>query len=71
MARESPVAVQVRPHALLLLDSGAGILGPAGSYLLDRLGHGGAVAALLAVVAGWTLLPLALATTAVKRRDGS
>ena len=59
-----------RVVALLLLDSGAGILGPAGAYLLDRLGHGGAVAALLAVVAGWTLLPLALATTAVKRRDG-
>ena len=59
-----------RVSALLLLDSEAGILGPTGAYLLDRLGHGGAVAALLAVVVGWTLLPLALARAVVTRRDG-
>ena len=59
-----------RVSALLLLDSEAGILGPTGAYLLDRLGHGGAIVALLAVVVGWTVLPLALATAAVKRRDG-
>ena len=59
-----------RVSALLLLDSEAGILGPTGAYLLDRLGHVGAIAALLAVVIGWTLVPLALATAAVRRRDG-
>lgn len=59
-----------RVSALLLLDSEAGILGPTGAYLLDRLGHGGAVAALLAVVIGWTLVPLALAKAVVTRRDG-
>ena len=59
-----------RVSALLLLDSEAGILGPTGAYLLDRLGYGGAIAALFAVVIGWTLVPLALATTAVRRRDG-
>lgn len=58
-----------RASALLFLDSEAGILGPTGAYLLDRLGHGGATVALLAVVVGWTLLPLALATAIVKRRD--
>ena len=59
-----------RVSALLLLDSEAGILGPTGAYLLDRLGRDGALVTLVAVVVGWTLLPLALATTAVKRRDG-
>ena len=59
-----------RVSALLLLDSEAGILGPTGAYLLDRLGHVGAIAALLAVVIGWTLVPLALATAVVRRRDG-
>ncbi len=59
-----------RVSALLLLDPGAGVLGPTGAYLLDRLGHGGAVAALLAVVVAWTVLPLALATASVTRRDG-
>ena len=59
-----------RVSALLLLDAGAGVLGPTGAYLLDRLGHGGAVGALLAVVVAWTVLPLALATAGVTRRDG-
>ena len=59
-----------RVSALLLLDSEAGILGPTGAYLLNRLGRDGALVTLVAVVVGWTLLPLALATTAVKRRDG-
>ncbi len=59
-----------RVSALLLLDSEAGILGPTGAYLLDQLGHTGAVAALLAVVVAWTVLPIALATAAVTRRDG-
>ncbi len=59
-----------RVSALLLLDSEAGILGPTGAYLIERLGHAGAIVALLAVVVAWTVLPLGLATAGVRRRDG-
>lgn len=56
--------------ALLVLDTGAGVLGPTGAYLLTRLGHDGALAALLAVVVTWTIVPLVLAVQGVLRRDG-
>lgn len=59
-----------RVSAMLLLDAGAGVLGPTGAYLLERLGREGAIAGLLAVVVGWTVLPLALATAGVTRREG-
>ncbi len=59
-----------RVAALLLVDASAGVLGSTGAYLLDRLGHGGAVAVLLAVVGAWTALPLALAVGGVTARDG-
>ncbi len=59
-----------RVSALLLLDSEASILGPTGAYLIERLGHAGAIVALLAVVVAWTVLPLGLATAGVRRRDG-
>ena len=59
-----------RVSALLLLDAGAGVLGPTGAYLVDRLGQGGAIAVLLAVVGGWIALPLTLAVEGVTRRDG-
>ena len=59
-----------RVAALLLLDAQAGVLGPTGAYLLGRLGSEGALLALVAVVAVWTVVPLALAARAVARRDG-
>ena len=59
-----------RVAGLLLLDAQAGVLGPTGAYLVGRLGHDGALVALLAVVVAWTLIPLALAVRGVARRDG-
>ena len=59
-----------RVAALLVLDAGAGVLGPTGAYLLGRLGHDGALVALLAVVVTWTIVPLVLAVQGILRRDG-
>ncbi len=59
-----------RVAALLVLDPGAGVLGPTGAYLVERLGRDGAAAALMAVVGAWTALSLGLATIGVRRRDG-
>ncbi len=59
-----------RVAALLVLDAEAGVLGPTGAYLLGRIGQGGALLALLAVVAAWTIVPLLLAARSAARRDG-
>lgn len=59
-----------RVAALLLLDAEAGILGPTGAYLIGRLGHDGAVLALVGVVLAWTAVPLLVAIRFMSRRDG-
>lgn len=59
-----------RLAALLLLDAQGGVLGPVGLYLVDRLGAIGSVAALVAVIGAWVLVPLGLAVRSIARRDG-
>lgn len=58
-----------RVAALLLLDASAGVLGPTGTYLLERLGTGGAGLTLWSVLLAWVATPLALAVAIVGRRD--
>lgn len=57
-----------RVLALLVIDHGTS-LGPFGAYLTDALGRAGAIVALVASLAAWTVVPLAVAGRAVSRRD--
>ena len=57
-----------RVLALLVIDDGAG-LGTFGTYLVDRMGTGGAAAALLGSLACWTAAPLWVAGRVTHRRD--
>lgn len=59
-----------RTASLPVLDAAGGALGPTGAYLIDRFGRDGAVAVFVAVVAGWTAVPLVAATAIAARRDG-
>ncbi len=58
-----------RLAALLLLDASGTVLGPLGTYLLDRFGILGAHALLLGALAAWTGVPLVLAGRVLARRD--
>jgi ABC-type transport system involved in multi-copper enzyme maturation permease subunit len=58
-----------RVASLLLLDASGGALGTMGLYLDDTVGRGGSVALLLAALTLWIVLPLALASFVLGRRD--
>jgi hypothetical protein len=55
--------------ALLLLDASGSALGTMGLYLDETLGRVASLALLLAALAAWMLLPLALAVVVLRRRD--
>jgi Cu-processing system permease protein len=54
--------------ALLGADPGAAALGPFGTYLLERFGTTGSTVLLGSAIAAWTLLPLLVARSALRRR---
>ena len=54
--------------ALLAANPSGTALGPFGSYLITRFGDGGATVILAAAIAAWTLVPLAVAAWALRRR---
>lgn len=58
-----------RLAALLLLDASGSVLGPLGTYLVERAGGRGAFALLGAVLAGWIAVPLVGAARALRGRD--
>lgn len=58
-----------RLAALLLLDAGATMLGPLGSYLVGRLGAAGSIGLLGVVLAAWTVVPLGLGIRTLRGRD--
>jgi Cu-processing system permease protein len=58
-----------RVAALLLLDASGSALGTMGLYLDETLGRVASLALLLAALAAWMLLPLALAVVVLQRRD--
>jgi integral membrane sensor domain MASE1 len=53
--------------ALLGADPGAAALGPFGTYLLERFGTTGSTVLLGSAIAAWTLLPLLVARSALRR----
>lgn len=58
-----------RLAALLLLDAGGSVLGPLGTYLVERTGGGGALALLGMVLVGWIGVPVVGAALALRGRD--
>ncbi len=58
-----------RVLALLALDPEGGALGPAGTFVLTRLGLLPAVGVLIATLLAWVAVPLALAARILARRD--
>lgn len=64
----NPVDV-ARVLAVLRLSPDLDVLGPAGAYLHDTLGAGGAAVMLGAALAGWLAVPLAGAAWAFHRQD--
>ncbi len=64
----NPVDV-ARVLAVLRLSPDLDVLGPAGAYLHDALGAGGAAVMLGAALAGWLAVPLAGAAWAFHRQD--
>lgn len=59
----------VRILAVLSLDPEMQVLGPLGAYMYKTFGTGGSSAVLLAGVAAWTLVPLAIATAIFRKQD--
>jgi Cu-processing system permease protein len=59
----------VRILAVLTIDGDGRSLGSFGAHLLDRFGSSGSRLVLLAGVAAWIAVPLAVARAAVRRRD--
>jgi Cu-processing system permease protein len=64
----NPVEI-VRVLAIIHLEPDLQVLGPFGSYLMDRTGTGGATVILGAALAIWIALPLALAGYLFETRD--
>lgn len=58
-----------RLAALLLLDASGSVLGPLGTYLVERAGGGGALVLLITVLVGWIALPLVGAARALRSQD--
>lgn len=56
----NPVEI-VRVLAIIRLEPDLQVLGPFGSYLMERTGAGGATAILVAALAAWIVVPIALA----------
>jgi Cu-processing system permease protein len=54
--------------ALLAANPGGAALGPFGSYLLERFGSAGSAVLLGSAIAAWTLIPLLVARSALRRR---
>ncbi len=64
----NPVEI-VRVLAIIHLEPDLEILGPFGSYLMERVGVGGATAILGAALAAWTIVPVTLAAWLFEMRD--
>lgn len=64
----NPVEI-VRVLAIIHLEPDLQILGPFGSFLLERLGVAGATAVLAAALALWTITPVAVATWLFRSKD--
>lgn len=64
----NPVEI-VRVLAIIHLEPDLQILGPFGSYLLERVGRGGATVILSAALFVWAAVPLALAVYLFETRD--
>lgn len=64
----NPVEI-VRVLAIIQLEPDLQILGPFGSYLLERVGAGGATAILVAALTAWIALPVSLAAWLFEMRD--
>jgi Cu-processing system permease protein len=64
----NPVDV-ARVLAVLRLEPSMDVLGPAGTYLADRLGAGGAAALLGATLTAWLVVPMAGAAWVFHRQD--
>lgn len=64
----NPVEI-VRVLAIIQLEPDLQILGPFGSYLLERLGTGGATAVLGAALAAWLVVPVAVAAWLFEIRE--
>jgi Cu-processing system permease protein len=55
--------------ALLAADPSGAALGPFGTFMVERFGSGGAAVVLVAAIVAWTVLPLLVATRALRRRS--
>jgi Cu-processing system permease protein len=64
----NPIEI-VRVLAIIQLEPDLQILGPFGSYLLERVGTGGATAILSAALAIWIALPVAIASLIFEARE--
>lgn len=64
----NPVEI-VRVLAIIQLEPDLQILGPFGSYLLERVGTSGATAILTAALAAWVALPVSLAAWLFETRE--
>jgi len=64
----NPVEI-VRVLAIIQLEPDLQILGPFGSYLLERVGTGGATAILSVALAAWMIVPVALAAWLFEVRE--
>lgn len=64
----NPVEI-VRVLAIIHLEPDLQILGPFGSYVLERVGRGGATLILGAALVAWVAAPLAIAVYAFEERD--
>lgn len=64
----NPVEI-IRVLAIIYLEPDLQILGPFGSYLLERTGRGGATVILSAALAVWAVVPVAIAAYLFETRD--
>jgi Cu-processing system permease protein len=64
----NPIEI-VRVLGIMHLEPDLQILGPFGSYLMERVGIGGATVILVAVLTAWIALPLALAAWIFESRE--
>ncbi len=64
----NPVEI-VRVLAIIHLEPDLQILGPFGSYLMERAGTGGATAILSVALAAWIVVPVSLAAWLFELRE--
>jgi hypothetical protein len=64
----NPIEI-VRVLAIIQLEPDLQILGPFGSYLMERVGTGGATAILSIALAAWIVVPVSLAAWLFQIRE--